>query len=80
MSQLAEPIRPFNWGPGYQQAFTQMKKGISSVPVLAYYNPKKQTTLQTDGSIKGLGTCLLQDDTPVYLQANCSGLGNGEIP
>ena len=73
LSELAEPIRelskdkiPFNWGPEYQQAFTQMKKEILSVPVLAYYNPKKQTVLQTDAGIKGLGACLLQEDKPVY--------------
>ena len=34
--------------------------------MLAYYNPNKQTTLQTDVSVKGLGACLLQDDRPVY--------------
>ena len=34
--------------------------------MLAYYNPKKQTTLQMDASIKGLGSCLLQDSKPVY--------------
>ena len=72
LSKLAEPIRelskdkvPFNWGPEHQQAFTQMKKEISSMPVLRYYNPKKQTVLQTDASIKGLGACLLQEDKPV---------------
>ena len=26
----------------------------------------KQTVLQTDASIKGLGTCLLQEEKPVY--------------
>ena len=34
--------------------------------MLAYYNPRKQTVLQTDASIKGLGACLLQDEKPVY--------------
>ena len=29
---------------------------------MAYYNPRKQTALQTDASIKGLGACLLQDE------------------
>ena len=73
LSELAEPIRelskdkvPFNLGPEHQQAFTQMKIEISSVPVLAYYHPKKQTTLQADAGVKGLGACLLQDDRQVY--------------
>ena len=72
-SEISEPIRelakdkvPFNWGPEHQSAFTQMKKEIASVPILAYYNPKKQTVLQTDASIKGLGACLLQEEKPVY--------------
>ena len=43
-----------------------MNKEIASAPVLTYYNPKKQTTLQTDTSIKALIACLLQDDKPVY--------------
>ena len=37
-----------------------------SAPILPYYNSKKQTVLQTNASIKGLGTCLLQEEKPVY--------------
>ena len=73
MSELAEPIRelskdkvPFNWGPEHQQAFTHMKEEILTPLVLAYYNPMKQTMLETDASIKGLGACLLQEEKPVY--------------
>ena len=73
LSEIAKPIRelvkdkvPFNWGPEHQSTFTQMKQEIVSAPILAYYNPKRQTVLQTDASIKGLGACLLQEEKPVY--------------
>ena len=58
LSELVEPIRelskdkvPFDWGPEHQEAFKQMKKEIVRAPILAYYNPKKETVLQTDASI-----------------------------
>ena len=73
LSELAESIRklskekvPFNWGPEHQQAFIQMKKEIASAQILTYYNLKKQTILQIDISIKGLGAFLLKDAKPVY--------------
>ena len=76
LSELEEPIRelskekvPFNWGPEHQDTFTMVKKEIAKAPILAYYNPKKQTVLQTDVTIKGLGACLLQEEWPVFLRA-----------
>ena len=33
---------------------------------LVNYNPRKQTVLQTDASMKSLGTCLMPDERPVY--------------
>ena len=73
LSDLAEPIRehskdkvPFNWGPEHEEAFKEMKKEIARAPALAYYNPRKQTVLQTGASIKGLGACLLQEEKQVY--------------
>ena len=73
LSEIAEPNRelakdkvPFNWGPEHQEAFSGLKKEIASALMLAYYNPKKQTSLQMDASIKELAACLLQDSKPVY--------------
>ena len=72
-TEKAEPIRelvkekvPFNWGPEHEESFAMLKKEISKTPVLAYYNPQKETVQQTDASIKGLGACLLQEEKPVY--------------
>ena len=56
----------FNWGPEHQEAFEKMKKEIVRAPILVFYNPKKETILQTDANIKGLGACLLQEQRPVY--------------
>ena len=73
LSELALPIKElakenvaFNLGPEYQAAFKLVKKEIAAAPILAYYDPKTTTVLQTDASINGLGTCLLQDEKPVY--------------
>ena len=73
LSDLTEPIRelckdkvPSNWGLEHQDAFKQIKCEIVRAPILAYYNPKKETILQTDTSVKGLRACLLQDQKPVY--------------
>ena len=73
LSKLALPIRElvkdkvaFNWGPEHQAAFKLVKKEIAQALILAYYDPKKAIVLQTDASINGLGTCLLQDEKPVY--------------
>ena len=44
-----------------------MKNEITATPILAYYDQKKTTVLQTDASINGLGAYLLKDEKLVYL-------------
>ena len=66
IAELTEPLpdltkkhAPYAWGPEHNQAFDNIKKEKVQAPILRYYNPKKETVLQTDASIKGLGACLL---------------------
>ena len=73
IGEIAESLRdltkkhvPYAWGPKHNQAFNNIKREIVQAPILKYYDPKKETVLQTDAFIKGLGTCLLQDGHPVY--------------
>ena len=72
IAEIAEPLRdimkkhaPYAWRPEHNQAFDNIKKEIVQAPILRYNDPKKETVLQTDASIKGLGTCLLQDGHPI---------------
>ena len=73
LSELSLPIRElakdkvaFNWGLEHQAAFKLVKNEIITAPILAYYDSKKTTVLQTDANINGLGACLLQDEKLVY--------------
>ena len=72
IADIAKPLRdlmkkhaPYAWGPKHNQAF-DIKSEIVQAPILKYYDPKEETVLQTDASIKGLGACLLQYGHPIY--------------
>lgn len=43
----------------------QVKDLVTTDPVLQYFNPEKELTLQCDASEKGLGAALLQDERPI---------------
>ena len=46
-------------------AFSRTKEEISKNVTLPYFNPKSETTLQTDASKKGLRVVILQNSKPV---------------
>ena len=70
---LTEPLRflirknvPYNWNVEHTEAVNAIKKEIANAGKLKHFDPLKETVLQTDASIKGLGACLLQEEKPVF--------------
>ncbi|XP_075141571.1 uncharacterized protein LOC142217277 [Leptodactylus fuscus] len=53
--------RPISWGPPQQQAFDELKKALTSAPILAFAQFDRPFILYTDGSLHGLGAVLAQE-------------------
>ena len=72
LSDELEPIRqltkqevPWHWTDVQQKALDKIKTLITEAPVLEYYNPTDDLTIQCDASGKGLGAALLQNGRPI---------------
>ena len=65
VQDLTEDNVPFFWGPEHMDAFCAVKQEIATAPLLAYYDPKKPTVLQTDTSNYELRCMKLQHRKPV---------------
>ena len=72
LSTVTEPLRrlenkdvEWHWDEVHERAFTDVKRLITSHPLLRYYDVSKEVTLQCDASQSGLGAALLQDGQPV---------------
>ena len=79
---LLSPRREFTWDENHQLAFDATKAALSSVPTLAFYDPKLPTRLETDASrIRGIGFVLRQaqpDGTWRMIQAGSRFLSDAE--
>ena len=64
----------FQWTPACQEGFHQLKKALKVAPVLAYPDYSKPFILETDASLKGLGTVFSQkgDDNEIRVVAYAS--------
>ena len=76
LSTITEPLRQlikasnernfkFHFDQCLKEAFKELKKVMSSAPVLRYYSLKEPVTISCDASQSGLGAVLLQNNQPV---------------
>lgn len=72
LSQDIEPIREltkkdvsFHWSEACEDAFRKVKDKVSETPVLVYFDPDKELSLQVDSSQSGVGAVLLQEGRPI---------------
>ena len=60
LSTLSAPLRDlikkdtaYSWGPEHDRAFADVKREVSSLGVLRYFDPNCATVIETDASLKG---------------------------
>ena len=69
---VTEPLRrlldkdvQWHWTNTHEKSWKQVKQFIRREPVLKYFDPSKEVTLQCDASESGLGAIILQEGQPV---------------
>ena len=72
LSGVCEPLRKlmakdveWHWTPHQDQAFQRIRQLVTEAPVLKYYEPGEELTLQSDASQTGLGAVLTQNGQPL---------------
>ena len=72
LAEVETPLREltkrdvlFHWDAPQAEAFQRLKDLCCTAQVLAYYDVKKETTIQCDASKNAVGAVLLQEGRPV---------------
>ena len=78
LSEVMEPIRrltrkdtPWNWSSEQHQALSNVQRLVTEAPILRYYDPSLDITIQCDASQSGLGAAILQNGKTIEYQS-CS--------
>ena len=65
LRQLMRESNSFIWSSTQQKAFDNIKKAMTQLPVLRFYDIKDAVTIQCDASKDGFGAILLQCGQPI---------------
>ena len=63
--QLTRKDVPWTWSSAQENDIARMNQIVSDAPVLRYYDPERELTIQCDASQTGLGAALLQNGQPL---------------
>jgi hypothetical protein len=61
MSELLEKDKKFKWTPTCEASFQELKKQLTTAPILVMSDMKKQFSIYCDASAQGLGCVLMKD-------------------
>jgi hypothetical protein len=61
MTELLEKDKTFEWTPSHEASFQELKKRLSTAPVLTMSDKEKSFSIYFDTSGQGLGFVLMQD-------------------
>jgi hypothetical protein len=62
MIELIEKDKKFKWMPTYEASFQELKKRLTTGPILVMPDMEKLFSIYWDASGQGLGCVLMQDD------------------
>ena len=65
LRQLLEKDVAWHWEDAQKKSFKELKKAITTAPVLKYYDEKEDIVLSVDSSKDALGACILQNGHPI---------------
>jgi hypothetical protein len=61
MTELLEKDKKFEWTPAYEASFQELKKRLTTTPILVLLDMEKHFSIYCDASSQGLGCVLMKD-------------------
>jgi hypothetical protein len=62
MTELLEKNKKFEWTSACEASFQELKKRLTTAPILVMFDMQKSFSIYCDASGQGLGCVLMQDD------------------